>query len=59
MNGGSNRPEEEREDVTGLMWGNNDGCAEVLHLEQNQEQSLRLHENFASHFNNSFCGTPP
>lgn len=38
MYGGSDRPEEEGEDVTGLVWGNNDGCAEVLHLKQNQKK---------------------
>lgn len=41
MYGGSDRPEEEREDVTGLVWGNNDGCAEVLHLKRDQEKALR------------------
>ncbi len=32
VNGGSDWPEEEGEDVTRLMWRNNDGCTEVLHL---------------------------
>lgn len=36
--GRSDRPEEEGEDVTGLVWGNNDGCAEVLHLKQDQKK---------------------
>lgn len=32
MDGGSDWPEEEGEDVARLMWGNNDGCAYVLRL---------------------------
>lgn len=39
VNGGSDRPEEEGEDVTGLVWGNEDGCSEVLHLKQKQKMS--------------------
>lgn len=48
MNGGSDRPEEEREDVTGLVWGNNDGHAEVLHLKQNQKKCYI--STFVTHF---------
>lgn len=44
MNGGSDRPEEQREDVTGLVRGNDDGRAEVLHLRRNQREASRLLE---------------
>lgn len=38
VNGGSDWPEEEREDVMGLVWGDNDGRAEVLHLKSKEKE---------------------
>lgn len=39
VNGWSDWPEEEGEDVTRLVWGDNDGRAEVLHLQDKQRES--------------------
>lgn len=37
MDGWSNWSEEEGEDVTRLVWVDEDGCAEVLHLKQREK----------------------
>lgn len=38
MNGWSDWPEEKGEDVTRLVGGDNDGRAEVLHLQDKQQE---------------------
>lgn len=43
VNGRSDCPEEEREDVSGLMWRDEDGCAEVLHLRHRREKVTSFH----------------
>lgn len=40
VNGRSDWPEEQGEDVTWLVWGNNDGRAEVLHLKEKEEKVM-------------------
>lgn len=43
VNGGSDWPEEEGEDVAWLVWGNDDGCAEVLYLKWKEKKWCRIH----------------
>lgn len=43
MNGGSDWPEEEGEDVARFVRGNNDRCTEVLHLKQKEREKKNIY----------------